>query len=179
MNSENLVSSDVWEHTPPEAPTFIRALEARLVGRETFVRQLQEPLQEHALTSARPPSSAPPQVLGMRPRREPSGRRPGGQPSHAGQARARLPVAETDVVLPVKSVRCQHCQPLVHGEDRQPQRHQVTAIRPMRPVVTEYQVQQLCCPVCGETTRAERPRGVPTGYCGPRVQAITALCTGA
>jgi transposase len=33
--------------------------------------------------------------------------------------------------------------------------------------------------VCGAATRAEVPRGVPTGGFGPRVQAITALCTGA
>jgi transposase len=82
-------------------------------------------------------------------------------------------------VLPVKPVRCQHCQHPLHGEDRQPQRHQVTEIPPMRPVVTEYQLHQLCCPICGETTRAELPVGVPTGEFGPRVQAITALCTGA
>jgi transposase len=33
--------------------------------------------------------------------------------------------------------------------------------------------------VCGEATRAEVPAGVPAGGFGPRVQAITALCTGA
>ena len=49
----------------------------------------------------------------------------------------------------------------------------------MKPVVTEYQLHQLVCPACGEVTRAEVPPGVPTGGFGPRVQAITALCTGA
>lgn len=33
--------------------------------------------------------------------------------------------------------------------------------------------------MCGEATRAELPAGVPSGGFGPRVQAITALCTGA
>jgi transposase len=47
------------------------------------------------------------------------------------------------------------------------------------PVVTEYQLHQLACSACGEVTRAEVPPGVPTGGVGPRVQAITALCTGA
>jgi transposase len=35
------------------------------------------------------------------------------------------------------------------------------------------------CPICGEVTQAELPRGVSTGGFGPRVQAIAALCTGA
>jgi transposase len=46
-------------------------------------------------------------------------------------------------------------------------------------VVTAYQLHQLVCPACGEGTRAEVPAGVPTGGFGPRVQAITALGTGA
>jgi transposase len=46
-------------------------------------------------------------------------------------------------------------------------------------VVTEYHWHQLVCPVCGTTTRAAWPDGVTTRVYGPRVQAITALCTGA
>jgi transposase len=55
----------------------------------------------------------------------------------------------------------------------------VVEIPPIQPVVTEYHLHQLVCPVCGETTRAAWPDGVPTRAYGPRVQAITALCTGA
>jgi transposase len=55
----------------------------------------------------------------------------------------------------------------------------VVEIPPIKPVVTEYHLHQLVCPVCGETTRAAWPDGVPTRAYGPRVQAITALCTGA
>jgi transposase len=90
-----------------------------------------------------------------------------------------LPVEEVDVVVPVKPERCHHCQHLLWGEDPQPQRHQVTEIPLVQPVVTEYQLHRLVCPACGEETRAEVPVGVPTGGFGPRVQAITALCTGA
>jgi len=89
------------------------------------------------------------------------------------------PVEEVDVVVPIKPERCHHCQHLLQGEEPQPQRHQVTEIPPMKPVVTEYQLHRLVCPACGEETRAEVPAGVPTGGFGPRVQAITALCTGA
>jgi transposase len=93
--------------------------------------------------------------------------------------RALLPVEEVDVVIPVKPERCPRCQHPLQGPDPQPQRHQVTEIPPVKPVVTEYQLHRLVCPACGEATRAEVPAGVPAGGFGPRVQAITALCTGA
>ena len=169
----------MWERLPPEAQAYIRALENRVAALEATVQQLREQVQQTSRTSSRPPSSDPPQALGKRPRREPTGRRPGGQPGHEGQARALVPVEEVDVVVPVKPERCHHCQHLLQGEDPQPQRHQVTEIPPVKPVVTEYQLHRLVCPACGEETRAEVPAGVPTGGFGPRVQAITALCTGA
>jgi len=44
--------------------------------------------------------------------------------------------------------------------------------------VTEYQLQRLRCPDCGEETRATLPDGVPTGAFGPRLQAAVALVSG-
>jgi transposase len=186
MDTEPALPQEIWERTSAEAQGYIRALEARVAALEAMVQHLQatiqqltERLQQTSRTSSRPPSSDPPQAGGKRPRREPTGRRPGGQPGHEGQARAMLPVEAVDQVIPVKPARCGHCQHPLLGEDPQPQRHQVTEIPPVRPVVTEYQLHRLVCPACGEVTRAEVPTGVPTGGFGPRVQAITALCTGA
>ena len=139
----------------------------------------REQLQQDSRTSSRPPSSDPPQALTTRPRREPTGRRPGGQPGHEGHARGVVPVAAVDVVSPVKPEHCRRCQQPLQGEDAQPQRHQMTEMPPVKPVVTAYQWHQLVCPACGAATRAELPPGVPRGAFGPRVQAITALCTGA
>jgi transposase len=150
------------------------------VGRlEAAVQHLTEHVQQNSRNSSRPPSSDPPQAPGKTSRREPSGRRPGGQPGHAGHTRALVPVEQVDAVVPVKPERCHHCQHPLQGEDAQPQRHQVTEMLPVKPVVTEYQLHALVCPVCGEATRAELPPGVPTGGFGPRLQATAALCTGA
>jgi transposase len=179
MNSDPLFSPELWERTPPEVQAYLRALEARVAALEATVQQLREQLQQDSRTSSRSPSSDPPQSLAKRPRREPTGRRPGGQPGHEGHTRGLVPVDQVGVVVPVKPERCQRCRHPLQGEDRQPQRHQVTDIPPIRPVVTEYQLHRLVCPVCGEATRAELPAGVPAGGFGPRVQAITALCTGA
>jgi transposase len=106
MNSEPLVSPDLWERIPPEAQASIRALEARVAALEAMVQQMREPLQQTSRTSSRPPASDPPQALAKRPRREPSGRRPCGQPGHEGHTRGVVPVAAVDVVCPVKPERC-------------------------------------------------------------------------
>src|SRR5215211_935152 len=98
MDAKPPLPPKVWEHTPAEAQAYIRALEARV----TVLEAMTERLQQNSRTSSRPPSSDPPQATGKRPRREPSGRRPGGQPGHEGQARALLPVEAVDVVIPVK-----------------------------------------------------------------------------
>ncbi len=193
MHSETPLSPEVWERIPPEAQAYIRALEARVGALEETVQRLQaamqqleatvhqvrEQLQQNSRTSSRPPSSDPPQAVGQRPRRAPSGRPPGGQPGHEGQTRVLLPVEAVDVVILVKPECCRRCRHPLQGADSQPQRHQVTEIPPVKPVVTEYQLHRLVCPSCGESTRAELPVDVPRGACGPRVQAITALCTGA
>ncbi|HEX9871519.1 MAG TPA: IS66 family transposase [Candidatus Tectomicrobia bacterium] len=157
---------------------MLAQLRAEVAQLKATVEELAQRLGRNSRNSSQPPSADPPQTP-ARPCRKPSGRRPGGQPGHEGQARALLPVEAVDVVIPVQPGQCLHCQHPLQGVDPQPQRHQVTEIPRLKPVVTEYQLHRLVCPVCGEATRAELPVGVPSGGFGPRVQAITALCTGA
>jgi transposase len=177
MTTHPSLPSELWDRTPREVQDYILALEARVAALEATVQELLERIQQDSRTSSRPPSSDPPER--QRPRRSPSGRRRGGQPGHPGQTRMLLPVEDVDVVIPLKPEQCAHCQQPLRGDDSQPQRHQVLELPPLQPVVTEYQWHQLVCPVCGATTRAAWPDGVTTGAYGPRVQAITALCTGA
>src|SRR4029450_13461795 len=125
MDSQIPFPPEIWERIPPEALAYIRALENRVAALEATVQQLREQVQQTSRTASRPPSSDPPQALGKRPRREPTGRRPGGQPGHEGQARAWRPVAAGDVVIPVNPLRCRCCQPPLQGEEPLPQRHQV------------------------------------------------------
>jgi transposase len=185
MDTHPPLPPEIWEHTPPIAQELILAQAAMLAQLRAEVAQLKATVEElaqrlgrNSRNSSQPPSADPPQTP-ARPCRGPSGRRPGGQPGHEGQARALLPVEAVDVVIPVKPGQCLHCQHPLQGADPQPQRHQVTESPRVKPVVTEYQLHRLVCPVCGQATRAELPAGVPSGGFGPRVQAITALCTGA
>lgn len=179
MNTTPPLSQGVWERTPAEAQAYIRALEARVAALEATVQHLLERLRMDSHNSSQPPSSDLPATRRPRQRRTPSGRKPGGQPGHHGQTRVLVPLGNVEAVLPVKPTHCARCQHPLHGEDGQPQRHQVTELPPVKPVVTEYQLHALVCPACGATTRADLPLGVPTGGLGPRVQATVALCTGA
>jgi len=168
---------DIWERTPPQAQAYLGALEARVTALVAMVQALQEQLHPTSRNSSRPPSSDPP--LPQRPHRPQGQRRRGGQPGPPGSTRTLIPVEDVDEVGGIKPAQCLHCQAPLSGDDRQPWRHQVIELPPSKPVVTAYQWQQLACPVCGETTRAPWPAGVPRRTDGPRVQATVALCTGA
>jgi transposase len=54
----------------------------------------------------------------------------------------------------------------------QPYRHQVFELPHIKPVVTEYRLQDGRCLGCGEYHRAPLPAGVPSGQLGPRVLAL-------
>ena len=146
---------------------------------EAIVQELTERVRQDSQNSSRSPSSDGPSRKRRTRRRQPSGRAPGGQPGHRGQTRELLPVEDVDEVITLKPTECATCQHELRGEDPRPHRHQVTEIPPMRPVVTEYQVHRLSCEVCGSVTAADWPDGAPTGWIGPRAQALASLCTGA
>lgn len=89
-----------------------------------------------------------------------------------------MPVAEVTAVLVCKPPTCQHCQQPLRGDDPRFHRHQVFDLPPLRPTVHEYQLHTLTCPHCQRATAAALPAGVPAGMCGPRLQAVLAVCTG-
>jgi len=93
--------------------------------------------------------------------------------------RKLLPPDRLDEFHDVKPTECSHCGTALWGEDRHPVRHQVTELPPVEPVVREYRLHALKCRACGQTTRAELPKGVPRGSFGPRLHAMVALFSGA
>ena len=103
MTTERPFSPERWDQTPVAVQDDIRGLETRVTALEAIVQRLEttvehvtERLQHTSRPSSRPPSRDPPQATATRPRREPSGRRPGGQPGHEGHTRAVVPVDAVD-----------------------------------------------------------------------------------
>src|SRR5213594_1142019 len=104
-----------------------RRLEAR-------VAELEQRLNRNSRNSSLPPSQDPPSTP-PRPPKPASGRRPGGQPGHAGRNRPLLPLARVDELIEHWPQRCHACARRF-GEDERidvaaPQRHQVSELPPI------------------------------------------------
>jgi transposase len=145
----------------------------RIAQLEAEVARLKAKLAENSSNSHKPPSSDPPEAERLQ--KEPSGRKPGGQPGHPKHERRFLAPDRTEVHRPKQ---CSNCHGPLCGDDPSPERHQVVEIPRMKPDVTDHWLHTLICPCCGEATRAELPPGVPHRGFGPRLTAMISICTG-
>jgi transposase len=164
------ISAEDWAATP----VAVRVLVMELLQR---VAQLEARLNQTSRNSSKPPSSDPPQTK-PRAAKAPSGRKSGGQPGHEGHGRKVKPASEVDRVIDVRPEQCRQCGTLLLGEDAEPERHQVTEVPRIAPVVTEYRRHCLWCVACGARTQAEWPATMPRGSFGPRLQATVGYLTG-
>jgi transposase len=164
------ISEEDWAATPLAVRTLVKELLKRLAAVEAR-------LQQTSRNSSKPPSSDPPSA---RPRqaKEPSGRKSGGQPGHAGHSRSLKPESEVDQIIDVRPEQCGQCGTLLLGEDAEPERHQVTELPRITPEVIEYRRHRLWCVACGASTQAPWPATMPVGRFGPRVQATVGYLTG-
>jgi len=164
------ISAEEWAATP----LAVRALVMELLRR---LAQVEARLNQTSRNSSKPPSSDPPSAH-PRPAKEPTGRKSGGQPGHEGHGRKLKPESEVDLIIDVRPERCGQCGTLLLGEDADPERHQVTELPRLFPVVTEYRWHCLRCVACEACTQAAWPATMPTGSFGPRVQATVGYLTG-
>ncbi len=164
------ISGEDWAATP----AAVRALVLGLVKR---LAEVEARLNQTSRNSSNPPSSDPPSAP-RRPTKEPSGRKPGGQPGHQGEGRKLKPVEDVDRVIEVRPERCGECGSLLLGEDPVPERHQVTDLPRIEPLVTEYRRHTLGCVACGATTQAPWPVAMPPGSFGPGLHATVGYLTG-
>jgi hypothetical protein len=88
------------------------------------------------------------------------------------------PETEVDHIIEVRPESCGQCGTLLLGEDPEPERHQVTELPRIMPVVTEYRRHRLCCVACGAISQAAWPATMSRGSFGPRVQATVGYLTG-
>ena len=164
------ISEEDWSATP----VAVRVLVTELLRR---VAQLEARLNQTSRNSSNPPSSDPPSAR-PRPVKEPTGRKSGGQPGHEGHGRKLKPESEVDQLIDVRPESCEQCGALLLGDDEAPERHQVTELPRITPMVTEYRRHRLYCVACGVSTQAPWPATMPSGSFGPRVQATVGYLTG-
>ena len=164
------ISQAEWAVTPVAVRVLVQELLRRLV-------EVEARLNQTSRNSSKPPSSDPPSAT-PRPAKAPTGRTSGGQPGHIGHGRTLKPETEVDHRIEVRPESCGQCGTLLLGEDPDPERHQVTEVPRITPVVTEYRRHRLSCVACGASTQAAWPATKPTGSLGPRVQATVGYLTG-
>ena len=157
----------------PRCAQELTQTRAELERARERITELEARLKQNSRNSSRPPSSEGLAKPPVRPRslREKSGRKPGGQDGHKGQALAQ--VARPDREVQHEPGSCGRCGTGLAG---QPvtcvERRQVFDLPPVRAEVTEHQLIERECS-CGHRTKAAAPQGVaaPAQY-GPRIAAI-------
>jgi transposase len=141
---------------------------AQLMSR---VHELEGREKKDSHNSSKPPSSDG-QAHAARKQRKVSGKKSGGQPGHEGYS-LKL-VERPDEVRAHRPSRCAQCQQLLEGvEGDVVERRQVHDLPPWRLVVTEHQVEEVCCPHCQHVSRGSFPEEVsaPAQY-GAGVKAL-------
>lgn len=180
LDEANALLRELWAVTQA-LRAELDAVRREQAALQAGVAELEARLGQTSANSSRPPSSDPPWSPPPA-KRPPSGRKPGGQPGHQAHQRGLVPVEQVERVVTVWPGRCHHCgRALPQDPDlvtAVPERHQVSELPPVQVVVTEYQLQRVSCPCCGQQTRAELPAGVPRGAFGPRLQAAVAVLVG-
>jgi transposase len=139
---------------------IILALQERLVLLENRVQELEAQLARHSSNSGQPPSSDGLSKPSPKSLRETSGRKPGGQPGHAGHALPRVKTPDHIEVHPLEN--CPQCggrglgwKAVLDYESRQ-----VFDLPEFSLAVTEHRAEIKGCPHCGQTVGADFPTGV-------------------
>jgi len=154
--------------------------ESLATAQETIVKltariaELERRLGLNSENSGKPPSSdglkKPPRTRSVR---DPSGKKPGGQPGHKGETLRQ--VAEPTVTIDHYPDRCEQCDSaLTQDTATTYSARQVFDLPEPQPlVVTEHRAHTCLCEQCGATTRAAFPEGVtaPVQY-GARIAAF-------
>lgn len=149
---------------------------ARIGVLESENAELRRRLGENSSNSSKPPSSDAPKDRAARPGAPSSGKNRGGQPGHKGSKRTLLPPSKVDSIDNHYPTHCRRCaRGLPKQSDAHPVRHQVWDIPAIKAVVAEHRLFHATCEVCGETTCATLPDGVPQGAFGPGVLALATM----
>src|SRR5438045_6708200 len=93
---------------PPAVVSLLQWQAAQIDRLTARVTELETRLGRDSTTSSRPPSADHPHAKPVRPKPK-SKRLPGGQPGHPKHARALIPAADCQAVVPCRPTACRRC----------------------------------------------------------------------
>jgi transposase len=154
------------------------AMDRRIRQLEARVEKLERELARSSRNSSRPPSSDSPGKRRPLRGKDRSGRAQGAQPGHEGHGRELLPLCAVDELVEYWPECCECGHVFAAGEllgVGELVRHQVEELPVISARVIEHRCPRVCCPGCGERTRARLPADVAGSAFGPRFQAAVAV----
>ena len=175
------ITPEEWEQLPVSVLKLIEALVRRMDKLEQEMAQLRtenellkEQLARTSANSSQPPSKNP---LTFKPnRKEPTGKKRGGQIGHIGHERKLYPLEMCQEVIDHYPQQCKKCGAEVIGSKSQVYRHQIVEVPPVQPIVVEHRFHLMTCTCCGEENQApEMTQIISKGGYGSRVAAYVGL----
>ena len=185
------ISPEEWAQVPLSVLRLIEELvrrmdkvEQEMAALRTENELLKEQLARTSANSSQPPSKNP---QGFKPnRKEPTGKKRGGQIGHIGHERKLYPLEMCQEVIDHYPQQCGKCGASVNQESSSSQvhRHQIIEVRwagnppstPVEPIVIEHRFHQMTCTCCGaENQSPEMAQIIGKGGYGARVAAYVGL----
>jgi transposase len=176
------ITPEEWEQVPVSVLKLIEELVRRMDKLEQEMGQLRaenellkEQLARNSANSSQPPSKNP---LTFKPnRKEPTGKKRGGQIGHTGHERKLYPLEMCQEVIDHYPQQCSKCRAEISdNSNTKVYRHQVVEVPPVQPIVIEHRFHQMTCICCGaENQAAEMAEIISKGGYGSRVAAYVGL----
>jgi transposase len=176
------ISPEEWAQVPVSVLKLIEELvrrmdkiEQEMAALRTENELLKEQLARTSANSSQPPSKNP---QGFKPnRKEPTGKKRGGQIGHIGHERKLYPLEMCQEVIDHYPQQCGKCGGAVNNSSRtQVYRHQIVEVPPVQPIVIEHRFHQMSCTCCGTENQApEMVQIIGQGGYGARVAAYVGL----
>jgi transposase len=155
---------------------YIKQLEEENAKLKKRVEELERLLGMNSKNSSKPPSSDPPQMSAVLPRRRHKKR--GAKNGHQPFMRELLPPETVKHRIELNPQVCPCGSTSFEKTNEEPFRHQIVDIPPIEPEVIEYIQPIYRCKDCGEFVYQPLPDEVKRKHFGPGVLALVAVLTG-
>ena len=170
----------LWLETVSELHHKLDESDAQKMSLEKRVSKIEREQKQNSRNSHKPPSS---DSLGdrrqIRKRKQPTGRKRGGQVGHLGHYRALAPATQVDEVIDLYPDYCDVCQQVSpHKKCQNPFRHQLFELHAQGGGrhITERRYHSYRCD-CGAWLSASRET-MPKSWFGPRLSSVISSLTG-
>jgi len=154
----------------------VAMLEKRIETLEKHIEELERLLGMNSRNSSKPPSSDPPGISTVLPKRRHKKR--GARNGHQPHLKKLLPPSMVKQRFELKPEVCTCGSTNLEQTCEEPLRHQIVDIPPIEPQVTEYVQYIYRCKDCGELIYQPLPDELKRKHFGPGTLSVVGMLTG-